>query len=242
MQNSFKVGNERVLALIPARGGSKGVPRKNIRPLCGKPLIQYAIEVALGAKSTCKTLVSTDDEEIAQLAREAGAEVPFLRPEALAGDRVPDFPVVEHALKWVMDRGWCPEVVVFLRPTNIFRNSAQIDQAINKLLSDPTLDSVRAVSLSSYSPYWMKRIEGNKLVSFLPSEYEYAPRQILPKVFQGNGTIEVIRAKTILDKKSMYGDQIGFIEMDEIARQDIDTEIDFRISELLFPLWKDGRL
>jgi len=231
-----------VLSLIPARGGSKGVPRKNIRNFCGRPLISYAIQVARSTSTVNRVIVSTDDLEIARVAREWGAEVPFIRPESLSGDRVPDFPVIEHAVLWSIDQGWYPDVVVFLRPTQVFRQPEQVGNAIQKLLAHPDLDSIRAISPAAYPPYWMKKTVGEQLVSFLESPFEYSPRQELPPVYQGNGTIEVIRPHAILKKRTLYGDKIGFLEMDEIARVDIDTEIDFKIAEYLYPLWSNGEL
>ena len=133
-------------------------------------------------------------------------------------------------------------MVVFLRPTQVFRQSEQIGNAIQKLLAHPDLDSIRAISLAAYPPYWMKKKVGDQLVTFLEGPFEYSPRQELPHVYQGNGTIEVIRPQTILKKRALYGDKVGYLEMDEIARTDIDTELDFKIAEYLYPLWVNGEL
>ncbi len=231
----------RVLGLIPARGGSKSVPRKNIKPLAGKPLIAHTIEAALKSELIDKLIVSTDDEEIAEVARQYGAEVPFMRPQELADDKTLDFPVIEHAILWLDDNKWSPDIVVFLRPTNIFRTGEEIDRAIQKILTSD-FDSVRGISKAAYPPYWMKRIEGDLLVPFIDTPYAETRRQELPEVFQGNGTIEVIRKHTILEKKSRFGDKVGFLIMPDIAAQDIDSELDFKISEFLYPQWKKGLL
>lgn len=226
-----------VLALIPARGGSKGIKRKNIKPLNGKPLISYSIEEALKSRYITRIVVSTDDDEIARVAKQCGVEVPFMRPKDLAEDHIPDFPVIEHALLWFDNRDWKADYVVFLRPTNIFRTIDDIDRAIEKMLGSD-FDSIRGISKAVYTPYWMKRVVGEKLIPFIETGYEGTRRQELPEVYQGNGTVEVIKRETILKKKSMYGENIGFVIMDDIATVDIDTELDFKMAECLYPWWQ----
>lgn len=226
-----------VLALIPARGGSKGIKRKNIKPLNGKPLISYSIEEALKSRYITRIVVSTDDDEIARVAKQCGVEVPFMRPKDLAEDHIPDFPVIEHALLWFDKRDWKADYVVFLRPTNIFRTIDDIDRAIEKMLGSD-FDSIRGISKAVYPPYWMKRVVGEKLIPFIETGYEGTRRQELPEVYQGNGTVEVIKRETILKKKSMYGENIGFVIMDDIATVDIDTELDFKMAECLYPWWQ----
>lgn len=221
-----------VIALIPARGGSKGIPGKNIKLFNGKPLISYTIEVAKQAASIDRVVVSTDDAEIAKIAIAHGAEVPFIRPSEISGDEATDYEVIRHAVDWFKDNSFNCEVVAFLRPTNIFRTCADIDEAILKLTST-NLDSVRGISKVAYSPYWMKQVVGDKLCPFLRSDYEYARRQELPPTYQANGTIDAIRIDTIISNNSVYGENIGFIHMDEIARTDIDSPLDFTIAEYL---------
>lgn len=231
-----------ILALIPARGGSKGVPGKNMRKIEGHPLVSYAIEVAKKSKYINKIVVSTDDEKIADIAREYKAQVPFMRPKELAADNVSDFPVIEHAVEWFNNRDDKIDYVVFLRPTHIFRKASDINRAIEKMINS-NFDSIRGISKAVYSPYWMKKIRGDKLVSFVENnEYEYCRRQDLPEAYQANGTVEVIKAETILEKKSLYGERIGFVKMGEVAVLDLDTELDFKIVEALFPLWRDALL
>ena len=231
----------KIVALIPARGGSRSVLRKNIRSLNGMPLISYAISVAKEAKSIDRIVVSTDDNEIAEIAKKYGAEVPFMRPKELAGDEVPDFPVIEHAILWFDNHNWKTDYVVFLRPTNIFRTASEIDRAVERIqVSD--CDSVRGISKAVYPPYWMKRIVDDRLVPFIETGYEGTRRQDLPDVYQGNGTIEVIKRETILEKKTRFGDKIGFIIMDDIASMDIDTELDLKIAEFLYPWWQKNAL
>ncbi len=148
-----------MLALIPARGGSKSIPRKNIRPFAGHPLIAYSIAAGLAAELVTRVIVSTDDEEIAAVARRYGAEAPFLRPAELAQDHTPDLPVFQHALEWLAEHeGYQPEIVVQLRPTSPFRRVAHIDQAMYRLLEQPEADSVRTVCVPFQNPFKMWRI------------------------------------------------------------------------------------
>ena len=132
-----------ILALIPARGGSKGIPRKNIRDFAGYPLIAWSIAAAQQSELVTRVIVSTDDERIASVAREYSAETPFLRPAALGQDKTTDFPVVEHAIQWLQEReGYCPEIVVQLRPTSPVRPKGMLDRGIRKLLQHPDADCV----------------------------------------------------------------------------------------------------
>ncbi len=200
-----------ILALIPARGGSKGVPRKNILPLAGKPLIAYSILQALASKWINRVVVSTDDEEIAQIARQWGAEVPFIRPAWCAEDMSPDIDVFRHALNWFSDQESCiPELVVHLRPPGPVRRVEHIDEAIELLLAHPEADAVRSVSLARQTPYKMWRMTSTGhmqpvlQIQDLP-DCQSLPRQRLPIVYWQNGYVDVIRPRAILDKRSMWG-------------------------------------
>lgn len=199
-----------ILALIPARGGSKSVPRKNLLPIAGKPLIAYSIEHALGCGQITRTLVSTDDLEIAEVAQQAGAEVPFLRPAEYATDTATDLMVFYHALEWLRERqAYQPELVVHLRPTGPVREATLISQAIEAMLAHPEADSLRSVSLADQTPYKMWRIENGMLEPALPlagyPEAHSMPRQKLPPVYWQNGYIDVIRPRTVLELNSMVG-------------------------------------
>jgi CMP-N,N'-diacetyllegionaminic acid synthase len=222
-----------ILGLIPARGGSKGIPQKNIKNFNGKPLITYAIKNSLESKCITHTVVSTDIKEIADIAISIGAMVPFLRPTELATDSAPDFPVMEHAVNWFIKKGQLFDYMVFLRPTNPFRTAVDIDNAL-KIIIDSEYDSVRGVSGVGYSPYWMKKITNGLLVDFIDSDYSESRRQNLPKVYQANGTVDIIRIKTITEKKTRYGDCVAPYMMKEISRMDIDTKLDFEIAEILY--------
>ena len=151
-----------VLALIPARGGSKSIPRKNIRSFAGHPLIAYSICAALAAKSIKRVVVSTDDVEIAEISRSYGAEIPFLRPQEYSLDNTPDFPVFQHALSWFSENeGYHPEVIVQLRPTSPFRRVWHINQSVERLIEHPEADSVRTVCIPFQNPFKMWLIRGD---------------------------------------------------------------------------------
>lgn len=202
-----------VLALIPARGGSKSIPRKNLLLLAGRPLIAYSIEQALAARRITRTIVSTEDEEIAETAKKYGAEVPFRRPAEFAGDLSPDIDVFRHALSWLAENeGYQPELVVHLRPTGPIRRVEVIDQAIDLLYSHPEADALRSVSWPVQSPYKMWRIVDNYLepllqIDGLPDTHSM-PRQILPEVYWQNGYVDVLRPRTVLEMGSMCGQTV----------------------------------
>ena len=214
-----------VVAIIPARGGSKGIPRKNIVEFLGRPLIAWSIDAALDSASVDRVIVSTDDEEIAAVARQHGAEVPFLRPAELAGDLVLDLPVFQHALGFLRDRGDLPDLVVQLRPTSPIRPHGLVDQAVGMLLADAEADSVRAVCEPSNNPFKMWRIEDGVMVplvdSGVPEQYNQ-PRQVLPTVYWQIGVIDVIRSRVILDDGSMSGSKILPLVVDNELAADID--------------------
>ena len=229
-----------ILALIPARGGSKGIPRKNIKPFAGYPLIAWSIAAGLQAKSVSRVLVSTDDEEIASVARDFGADVPFLRPRELAGDRTPDLPVFEHALKWLEDiEGYKPDYVVQLRPTSPLRPKDMVDSAVRILVENPDADSVRGVVPAGQNPYKMWRFNGYDkplkpllTVEGIAEPYN-APRQILPPAYWQTGHIDAIRTTAITRKESLTGDIVYPLVIDPRYTVDIDTPADWAKYEAL---------
>jgi N-acylneuraminate cytidylyltransferase len=225
-----------VVAIVPARGGSKSIPRKNIRPLAGAPLLAYSIAAGLAARLVDRVIVSTDDEEIAAIARRWGAEVPFVRPAALAGDAVPDLPVFQHALDWLrIHDAWAPEIVVQLRPTSPLRPPDGVDRAVGLLRGDATADSVRTVVRSSQNPYKMWRLRDDGTMAPLleghgPEAYN-RPRQELPVTYWQSGHIEAIRSATILRQQSMTGGRILPLVLDGAYSCDIDSDTDLRHAE-----------
>jgi len=226
-----------ILALIPARGGSKSIPRKNVRPLRGFPLIAYSIAAALQSRQVTRTLVSTDDDEIARIARGYGAEAPFLRPTELAQDNTTDYPVFTHALSWLKDHeAYTPELVIQLRPTSPLRPPDCVDQAIQVLLDHPQADSVRGVIPSGQNPYKMWRVNDQgqlkPLLELVNLREAYnAPRQALPQTYWQTGHIDAIRVATILNKASLSGDVIYPLLMDPHYAIDIDTLRDWQRAE-----------
>ena len=233
------VDKPEVLALIPARGGSKGIPRKNIRNFAGAPLIAYSIAAALQADLVTRVIVSTDDEEIAAVAREWGAETPFLRPSEFAQDDTTDLPVFEHALLWLRENeGYQPEIVIQLRPTSPIRPVGLLDEAVRKLVEHPEADCVRGVVPSGQNPFKMWQIgDDGQLEPLLRvtglSEPYNAPRQALPSTYWQTGHIDAIRTNTILNKHSLTGDVIFPLLIDPLYTVDIDTIEDFQNSARL---------
>lgn len=228
-----------VLALVPARGGSKGIPRKNIRDFAGAPLIAYSIAAGLQSKHVTRVIVSTDDEEIAAVARSWGAETPFLRPAEFARDDTTDLPVFEHALQWLRkNEDYQPEIVIQLRPTSPIRPVGLLDEAVRILLEHPEADCVRGVVPSGQNPFKMWLINSDGQLDPLlkvagVSEPYNAPRQALPQTYWQTGHVDAIRATSILDKHSLTGDVIFPLLIDPLYTVDIDTIEDFQNSARL---------
>lgn len=202
-----------ILALVPARGGSKSIPRKNVIAVGGKPLIAHSIEQARTSRFVTRTVVSTDDAEIAAVARTYGADVPFMRPAEYAQDMSPDIDVFRHALRWLADHeGYRPDLVVHLRPTGPVRRVALIDQAIALMLEHPDADALRSVSVPVQTPYKMWRIDGGRLRPLLTvegvTEPYCMPRQSLPEVWWQNGYVDIIRPRVISEMGLMCGHTI----------------------------------
>ena len=228
-----------VLAIIPARGGSKGIPRKNIRPFAGYPLISYSIAAGLQAKTVTRTIVSTDDEEIALIARNFGAETPFMRPVELAQDQTTDLPVFQHALEWLaLHEDYHPQVVVQLRPTSPVRPVDCVDRAIDMLLAHPEADSIRGVIPSGQTPYKMWKITSQGSMTPILAlddvkEPYNAPRQMLPQTYWQTGHIDAIRITSILQKNSLSGDVVLPLLIDPRYTVDIDNLNDWQRAEWL---------
>lgn len=229
-----------VLAIIPARGGSKGIPRKNIRNFAGYPLLAYSIAAGLQAKSVTRVIVSTDDEQIADVAREFGAGTPFMRPVELGRDETTDLPVFQHALAWLAEHeGYKPEVVVQLRPTSPIRPRDCVDNALKMLLAHPDADSVRGVVAAAQNPHKMWRVSGEDgaMTPLLQvpgiTEPFNAPRQSLPLIYWQTGQVDAIRVSTILRKASMTGDRVYPLVLDSRYSVDIDNLADWTRYESL---------
>ncbi len=225
-----------VLAIIPARAGSKSIPKKNVRLFAGHPLLAYSVAAGLQAQSVSRVIVSTDDKGFAAVARNYGAEVPFLRPAELAADEVTDLPVFEHALQWLREEeNYRPDVVVQLRPTSPIRPRHCVDRAVEILLENPRADSVRGVVPSGQNPYKMWRLTDDgamePLLKDAGQESYNMPRQELPATYWQTGHIDAIRTETIVEKKSMSGDTVLPLLLDAQYTVDIDTLEDWRRAE-----------
>ena len=218
-----------VLAVIPARSGSKSVVDKNIRLINGKPMIAYSIEHALKAPGIDRVIVSTDSEKYAEIARKYGAEVPFIRPAEYATDTALDLDVFRHALSYLKENEkYMPDIVVQLRPTYPIRKIQDIENMIQYLKEHPEADSVRCIAPAKEIPYKMWFMDEKNILSPImkdvPECYNM-PRQQLPKVYYQNACIDVFRTTVVTEKNSMTGDVIAGYQMDE--NYDIDTEEDF---------------
>ena len=248
----WEVGSMNILAVIPARSGSKSVPHKNIRDICGKPMIAYSIEHALKSKYINRVIVSTDSEEYAEISKKYGAEIPFIRPDEYATDTALDLDVFKHALTFLKEQeGYEADIVVQLRPTYPIRRIEDIDKMIEICMSDDSIDSVRSMSKATEVPYkmWLEDerqrddtevedsacsesekkgicdfIKVKPLIESIPECYNM-PRQQLPVVYYQNACIDVFRPRVVLDMDSMSGNVIVGYKMEE--NFDIDTEEEF---------------
>jgi N-acylneuraminate cytidylyltransferase len=224
-----------ILAVVQARGGSKGLPRKNLRLLRGHPLVAYSIASGLAAKSVTRVIVSTDDEEIAEVCKAYGAEAPFLRPADLAEDDTPDFPLFAHAVQWLAEHeGYHPQMIVQLRPTTPLRPRGMLDEAVKILQADPQADCVRGVTIPKQTPYkmWREGADGC-LLPLLDTEFAEPfnmPRQKLPVAYWQTGHVDVIRTTTITDKHSLTGSRVRPIMVGVDYCVDIDTLVDFELA------------
>jgi N-acylneuraminate cytidylyltransferase len=229
----------RVLAVVPARGGSKGIPRKNLQLLGGKPLVAHAVGVGLAAQLVTRVLCSTDDEDIAAAARAAGAEVPFLRPEELARDNSEDWPVFVHTLNWLEQaEGYRPDLIVNLRPTSPLRLPSHVDGAI-RLLLDTGADSVKAVCLARQHPHkmWLRSPDGC-IEPYLKTPMRLArgpdvPRAELDDIYWQNGVVDVTRREVIFEQRVMIGARVAGLVTELADSIDIDTPVDLALAELL---------
>ena len=220
-----------IIAIIPARGGSKGIPRKNIKKLGSKPLIAYTIEEALKSKCLDHVFVSTEDPEIANISKEYGAQV-IDRPASLAKDTSKTVDAVLHAIEYLEREGIHPHTVVLLQPTSPLRDVEDIDAAVNLFL-DNECDSVISVCEPDHSPFWCFTISGKYLKPILDKKFDDTRRQDLPRVVTPNGAIYISSPETIRRYKGFNGDRIIPYCMPPERSIDIDKPLDFTIAEVL---------
>jgi len=223
-----------VLGLIPARAGSEGVPAKNVRPLAGRPLVARTADVARASAVIDRLVLSTDTEEIAAIGRQAGVEVPFLRPAALAAGDTPMLDVIRHALAMLAAGGWRPEFVVLLQPTSPLRTAGHVREAL-RLLRESGADSVvTVVELPRHhSPDYVMRIDGGRLRPFLPEGERITRRQDARPAYAREGTVYAFRRDTLDRFGSIYGDDSRPLLVDARESLSIDTPEDWAAAETI---------
>lgn len=224
---------EQILAIIPARGGSKTLPRKNIKKLKGIPLIAHTILSAKNSKYITRTVVSTDDNEIACIAKTYGAEIPFLRPQNLAGDSSPTIDSILNMLDYLeKHEKYYPDYVLLLQCTSPLRNTKHIDESIEKLLSS-NFDGIISICNAEVNPYWTNILNKDKLQYFIKEGKQITRRQDLPEIYRYNGAIFLAKTETLKKEKTFEVENLTGYIMDEYSSIDIDTEIDFTIAEII---------
>lgn len=217
-----------VLALIPARGGSKGIRDKNMRHLAGRSLLEYAVQAASDSGVIDRIVLSTDSERIAEEARRIGAEVPFMRPDDLAGDETPMLPVIEHAVDWLEQHGWSPELIVLLQPTSPLRRPDHIREAVRHLRETGADSVVSVVALPMHlSPDYVMRIEEDRLVPFLPHGANIARRQDARPAYVRDGTVYAFWKRTLRERHTIYGDDCRALVVSAGDSLTIDTPDDW---------------
>ena len=224
-----------VLGLIPARGGSKGLPRKNIKPLLGKPLIAWTIEQALASKYLDIVVVSTDDKEIAEISKKYGAEVPFIRPKELAEDNAKGIDVVLHAVDWLTENAKQKQydLIILLQPTSPLRRSEDIDKAI-ELLFLREAKAIVSVCEVDHHPLWSNILpDDGCMKDFIKPEVMNKNRQELPKFYRLNGAIYMAYCDYLKKQKNFFCKKTFAYIMQKDKSIDIDSEIDFKLTEIL---------
>ncbi|QCT04560.1 Posttranslational flagellin modification protein B [Paenibacillus algicola] len=222
---------DKCIAIIPARGGSKGVPRKNLRLINGKPLIQYTIEAALGSRFIDQTIVSTDCPEIARVSVEAGARIPFMRPDALAEDHSRTIDVLQHAIEFYEGQGKVYEHIVLLQPTSPLRNSLDIDEAYS-IFQQNDADSLQSVCPVMQHPFLLRKFNDSQLSPYQSVEDERLRRQDLEELFVLNGAIYIVKKQLLMEQSSLVGaNNCGYI-MPKSRSIDIDDELDLEVAEV----------
>ena len=224
-----------ILGLIPARGGSRSIPRKNIALLAGRPLLAYTCEAALESQHLTRVVLSTDDEATAEVGRDCGVEVPFMRPGGLARDDTPSLAVAQHAIRWLSEgEGWEADVLVLLQPTSPLRRVQHIDEALNLMLQKEADTVVSVIEVPHrFSPYSVMRLVGGYLVDFWqdPLPFDCHRRQNLPMLYARNGpAVLATRVQVVMEGASFYGQQVVPYVMAEEDSVDIDTPLDLELA------------
>ena len=223
----------RVVGIIPARGGSKGLPGKHLRSLGGRPLIAWTFDAARASRTLSRVVLSTDAPEVAALARESGVDVPFMRPDALASDDAPMLDVLVHAVEALTAAGDHPDVVVLLQPTSPLRTAAHIDAAVTLLETSGADAVVSVVEVPHrFNPVSVLRMDGDRVAPWSPGP-AVTRRQDKPRVFARNGpAVLAVRTRVLLEERSLYGQDTRAISMTDAESVDIDTAWDLAVAEL----------
>jgi|SRR5436190_4056961 CMP-N,N'-diacetyllegionaminic acid synthase len=223
----------RVLGIIPARGGSKGIPRKNIRLLGAKPLLQYTAEAALGAQRLTHVILSTEDEEIAEIGRQCGLEIPFMRPAELARDNTPTLPVLQHTVRALEKAGECYDAISLLQPTTPFRSSEDIDGCIELLINSGADSVVTVLPVPpEHNPHWVYFLNGDGFLHLSTGEEAPIPRrQMLPPAFHREGSVYVTRRDILIEENSLYGSKVVGFPIEVSRSVNLDTPGDWERAE-----------
>ncbi|UJH92540.1 acylneuraminate cytidylyltransferase family protein [Antarcticibacterium sp. 1MA-6-2] len=235
----------KVLGIIPARGGSKGIPGKNIKLLGGKPLLAYTADSATASRFLSRVILSSDNSGIISIGKEFGLEVPFVRPQELAGDGTKSLEVIQHAVKFLKEKGEEYDAVCLLQPTTPLRSSGFIDTAIEKFIQGnyDSVISVREVP-AEFNPHWIfEEKDGNLKIATGETEI-ISRRQDLPKAYHRDGAIYITKTAVLLEQNSLYGNNIGFIDTTGSSFVNIDTPEDWEEAEKLVESgkWKEDSL
>lgn len=223
-----------VLAVVPARSGSKGVPGKNVLPLAGRTLVERAADAARDSGVVDRCVLSTDSEQIAEIGRRAGIDVPFLRPAQLAGDETPMQPVIEHALLALEQDGYQPDVILVLQPTAPLRTGAQLRDAVSLLASTGADSVVSVVEIPRhFTPHYAMRIDGARLRPFLPEGASVTRRQDAEPAYSRDGTVYAVRRDVVVLQHDLYGSDCRPLVLAAGASVNIDTPQDWAAAERL---------
>lgn len=229
----MKLGDANIVCMINARGGSKGIPRKNIRPLMGRPLIAWSIEVARQARFVKRVIVSTEDEEIAAVAREYGAEVPFMRPAELASDTSLQFDTIRYNVERLEAESGRIDAVALLQPTSPLRTAGDVEGCL-ELMAKANADTVITIAeLHRFHPQGIwHATEGTRLAPYASTEPAGYNRQAERPLYWRTGSVYVMRRNVILEKNAIYGDNVhGFVVSDARSFFNIDSEFDWQLTE-----------
>lgn len=230
--------NNGVVAIIPTRGGSKGIPQKNIQKLDGKPLMAYSIEAALESNKISRVIVSTDDPKIAKIAKKFGAEVPFLRPKELAQDDSPTYLALQSVVKYLENvECYSVTMIVLIQPTSPLRKTDRIDETIEKLLKTGA-DSAATVCCVKDHPCWSFTIDGDRLRPFSNEGTKIYRRQDLPKAYALNGAVYAVRRSVLFEQNTVLGKDSRAVIMPEEESIDIDSYFDFFLAEMVLKNWE----